>query len=318
MEQDQESSLAEGHVVVVGAAGLDVVGRLRAPLEEGSSTQAHIRSSFGGVARNVAENLVHLGVEATLLSAVGDDQVGAQLLHHLSEVGVETRFVQRISEAPTGSYLAVLNEDGSLRFALDDMHVLDAITSQYLKSCADVFSQADMLFLDANLRPRTLRTAFSLARKAGIPVLADPTASGLATRLLPYLERLYCVVPNAREAAVLSGIPFEEHDTHTALKAARALVGAGVKIAVITLGEHGVCYATSQGSGYLPAMQTTILDPTGVGDALTAALIVALLNEIPLDDAMRLGVSAASLTLQHRGAVCPDLSLEKLYEYLVI
>jgi len=54
-------------------------------------------------------------------------------------------------------------------------------------------------------------------------------------------------------------------------------------------------------------------DPTGGGDALSAAVIFALLNDIPIDDAVRLGVSAASLTLGHRGAVLPDLSLEKLY-----
>ncbi|GAB4535385.1 MAG: PfkB family carbohydrate kinase [Anaerolineales bacterium] len=318
MTQWQESMLVEGRVLVIGAAGLDVVGRLRAELEDGTSAPAHIRSSFGGVARNVAENLARLGVETALLSAVGDDDVGVQLLHHLDAAGVDTRFVQRIPGMATGSYLAVLNESGGLRFALDDMRVLQAITSEYIKKHADLFASADMLFLDTNLASGVLRTVFSLARQAKVPVLADPTATGLATRLLPYLNRLYCVAPNAREAAVLSGITFEESDIQGALHAARSLVSAGVKIAVITLGEHGVCYATSQGNGYLPAMRTAIVDPTGAGDALTAALIVALLNDIPLDDAMRLGVSAASLTLQYRGAVCPDISLEKLYDDLVV
>ena len=66
------------------------------------------------------------------------------------------------------------------------------------------------------------------------------------------------------------------------------------------------------------AIRTEIVDPTGAGDALTAAVIFSMLNQIPLDDAVRLGVSAASLTLRHRGAVVPDLSLEKLYDQLVI
>jgi pseudouridine kinase len=89
-------------------------------------------------------------------------------------------------------------------------------------------------------------------------------------------------------------------------------------VAIITLAQFGVCYATSDTSGYIPAMQTEIMDPTGGGDALTAAVIFALLNDIPLDDAVRLGVSAATLTLRHPGAVRPDLSLEKLYDQLVI
>jgi len=44
--------------------------------------------------------------------------------------------------------------------------------------------------------------------------------------------------------------------------------------------------------------------------------LFALLNDISIDDAVRLGVSAATLTLRHRGAVVPDLTLEKLYDQL--
>jgi pseudouridine kinase len=51
---------------------------------------------------------------------------------------------------------------------------------------------------------------------------------------------------------------------------------------------------------------------------LNAAVIYGLLNQIPLDDAVRLGVTAASLTLRHRGTVVHDLSLELLYDQLVI
>jgi pseudouridine kinase len=102
------------------------------------------------------------------------------------------------------------------------------------------------------------------------------------------------------------------------LQAAKSLVGQGVKLAIVTLAEQGLCYATSETSGSIPAIRTQVVDPTGAGDALTSAVIFALLNDIPLDDAVRLGVSAASLTLRYRGAVVPDLSLEKLYDQLVI
>ena len=61
-----------------------------------------------------------------------------------------------------------------------------------------------------------------------------------------------------------------------------------------------------------------MVDPTGAGDALTAAVIYALMNNIEIDDAARLGVSAASLTLRHPGTVFPDLSLERLYDELAV
>ncbi len=314
----EEDVWENGRVLVIGSAGMDVVGRLEGALENGTSNPARIRSSFGGVARNVAENLAHLGASVALISAVGGDAVGGELLHHLNSLGVDTDALVRASRYATGAYLAVLDNKGNLHFALDDMRVMQTVTPEHLKQHADLFSRADMLFLDANLSPRALRTAFSLARKARLPVVADPTSVKLAPNLLPYLGRLYCIVPNAREATVLTGVAFEEDDQNGALVAARKLVSAGVAIAVITLAEFGLCYATAESSGYIPAIRTAVVDPTGAGDALTAALIVALLNEISLDDAMQLGVSAASLTLRHRGAVNPDLSLEKLYEYLVV
>jgi pseudouridine kinase len=86
----------------------------------------------------------------------------------------------------------------------------------------------------------------------------------------------------------------------------------------VTQSESGVCYATSETNGHVPALRTKVKDPTGAGDALTAAVIYALMNEIEIDDAARLGVSAASLALRHPGTVFPELSLEKLYDELAV
>ena len=105
-------------------------------------------------------------------------------------------------------------------------------------------------------------------------------------------------------------------DVNQALAAARHLVSLGVDIAMVTMAEFGVGYASAEGSGHLPALRTEVVDPTGAGDALTAAAIFALLNGIPLDEAVRLGLSAAALTLRTPGTVAPDLSLELLYDQL--
>jgi pseudouridine kinase len=126
------------------------------------------------------------------------------------------------------------------------------------------------------------------------------------------------ITPNHTEAGVLCDRTIDVSKRRQALEAAKCLVTKGVKVAIVSLSQFGVCYATSETNGYVPALRTEIIDPTGAGDALSAAVIFGLLNEIPLDDAIRLGVSSASLTLKHRGAVLPDLSLQKLYDQLVI
>lgn len=303
-------------VLVIGAAGVDVVGRLSTDLKSGTSTPAQIRFSFGGVARNVAENLSRLGHAVNLITAVGSGYFGDQLLKQVSDAGVNTEYVVRTQE-PTGSYVAVLAE-GEKQFALDDMRALTAITPAYLRDHYALFKESALLFLDANLSPETLKTAFSLARRARLPVIADPTSTTLGVKLLPYLSRLMMITPNSAETTIFCPQPFHDAQKDRAVEAAKYLVSTGVDIAIITLDEFGVCYATSETNGYLPAIRTEISDPTGAGDALTATVIFALLNQISLDDAVRLGLSAASLTLRHRGAVLPDLSLEKLYAQLLI
>ena len=104
----------------------------------------------------------------------------------------------------------------------------------------------------------------------------------------------------------------------SAISAAQGLVAAGVKIAAVTMAEFGVGYASREGSGHVPAINTEIVNQTGAGDAFTAAVIFALLNEIPIDEAIRLGVSAATLTLRTLETVVPHLSLELLYDQLAI
>ncbi len=308
----------EAPVLVIGAAGVDLVGRLQSDLKLGTSNPASIRTTYGGVARNVAENLARLGQPVTLLTAIGDDEPGTQLLKQVSAAGVDTSRVMCCQDQNTGSYLAVIDQAAELAFALDDMRVIRSITSDYLKEHLDVFKGASLLFLDMNLDPKTLRTAVSLGRKHRLPIFADPTSVGLSKRLLPYLDRLEFLTPNSKEAEVLCGMQVDPANRAHALEAASCLVSKGVKIVVLTLSEFGLCYASPEARGYIPAMATEIIDPTGAGDALTAAVIVGMLDGIPLDEAMRLGVAAASLTLRYRGAVRPDLSLEILYEHLVI
>jgi pseudouridine kinase len=281
-----------------------------------TSSPAQIRTTFGGVARNVAENLARLGQDVCLLTVVGNDQAGNQLLQEASEAGVNVDAVLRADQHPTGTYLAVVDTAGNMQFGLDDMRAMNALSAEVVRQQEALFRQASLVFVDANLPKETLRTVMSLARKTRLPVCADPTSQELAGRLKPYLPRLRLISPNCAEAAILCGQAFNPSSRREALGVAKYLVSQGIGIVIITMAEFGVCYATSETSGHISAIRTSILDPTGAGDALTATVLFALLNDIPLDDAVRLGVAAASLTLGHRGAVVRDLSLEKLYDQL--
>ena len=308
----------DAKALVIGTASIDSVGRLDNELVRETSNPARIRTSFGGSGRNVAENLARLGQPVQLISAVGKDQVGKQILDYTNNSGVDTKYIIESEEHPTGSYLAAVDQHGDLDFALDDMRIMGMITPEYIQDNENLFNDAEILFVDANLSEETLNVIVKLASKHDLPICTDPISTSLAIKLKPYLPDIFLMTPNGKEAGVLCDIPIEISESAQALDAAKQLVSQGVDIAIVTLAEFGVTYATSETNGHIPAIRTTIVDPTGGGDALTAAIIFALLNNISTDEAIRLGVSAASITLRERGAVANNLSLELLYDQLII
>jgi pseudouridine kinase len=310
------SPLFVGPVLVIGSSGIDLVGRASEPIQQGTSNPAYVRMSFGGVARNVAENLARLGMDVCLITAVGDDGTGHRLLEQATQAKINIDHVIMVPDGETGAYLAILDERGNLHLGLDDMRVTSAITSSHLRQRRDLFKKAQVVFIDANLTPKTMATAIQLAKQANVPIAADPTSLSLAPLLTEYLPDLWLITPNEAEASVLCPHPVPHGSPSDAIAAARHLVSEGVDIVIITMAEFGLGYATSSESGHLSAIQTEILDPTGAGDALTAAVIFALINEIPIDESIRLGLSAAALTLRTGGTVVPNLSLELLYDQL--
>ncbi len=305
-------------VLVLGAAGIDVVGRLESDLRPAASNPARIRRSYGGVARNIAENLARLGQPVRLITVLGEDRTGTELLDHTAATGVDTSAVLRTPAYPSGFYMGILDKSGKLQLAVDDMRGLEEMTPHYLHEHEALFKSSSLVFVDANLPVKTLRAAASLARRFKIPICADTASITRSERLIKFLPKYYLVTANSKEAGVLTGLSFEASDQDTAMEAARSLVNQGVRIALVTLAEYGVVYATSETTGHISAIRTRITDPTGAGDALTAAVLFGLLNNIELDDAIRLGVSAASLTLRHPGSVYPSLSLEGLYGHLLV
>jgi len=305
-------------ILMFGAANLDIVAKSDdLPQARGISISSEIRTGYGGVARNVAENLARLGESVTLVTSVGGDGIGEQLLEYTAISGVDTTACNVEQGMRTASYMAIYSRVGELQYAFEDMDVVSALTSAYIKNHQILFDKAKLIFIDANLPATTIKTIFSLARKAKVPVCADATSMILAAKLTNYIDRMYLLTANTKEAALLSGKEELKIDQYIAMESARYLINSGAQICVIPMAEFGVSYATSQTSGSIPAMRTQITDPTGAGDALTATVIYGLVNNISLDDSIRLGVTAASLTLRHPGTVYPALTLESLYDELV-
>ncbi|MGQ9554692.1 MAG: carbohydrate kinase family protein [Anaerolineae bacterium] len=307
---------AQPQVIVIGAACVDTKGRTRTRLVPGTSNPGEIRITVGGVGRNIAESLARLGVPVALITAVGNDDWGRDILRCTRRGGVDVHHVRVCEGERSAAYLAVLDANGERIASVDSTDILKHIDGRYLFDRRQLFARARIVVIDGNLSEQALSSLFRLAERRNLPIALDPTSAVLAERLRRHLPRFHLVTPDVAEAEVLTGMKIS--DELDAIRAAQALVAAGVKVAIVTMAEQGCCYATSETSGRVPAIRSEIVDPIGAGDALTAAVVFGLLNNCPIDETVRLGVAAATLTLRCQGAVCPHLSLQALYDAMSI
>lgn len=303
-------------IVVLGATCLDIKARPLAPMQPGASNPARIRLSVGGSGRNIAENLARLGVRVSLLSVVGNDLLGQKLLDRTAATGVDVSPVICSPDRTTGAYLSLFTDENQQGFALDDVTQLKLATPDYLEANRVLFKEARMVMVDGNMDRETVASGLSLAREYSVPVGLHPASVRRAYALRPHLSEFSLVTPNRAEAEALLDTTIGTAEE--ALEAARRMVALGVDVAIITLSDEGLVYATSEGHGRIPAIRCDVVDWTGAGDALTAAVIYGLINQMPVDEGMRLGVAAATLTLKSPDSVNPEMSLEQLYANLMI
>ncbi|MFQ5400904.1 MAG: carbohydrate kinase family protein [Anaerolineae bacterium] len=304
------------HVLVIGAMLLDTKGKPTSGLEPGTSNPGKIRFTRGGTARNVSENLGRLGASVKLVSAIGQDLTGERLLQQTAAAGVDIERVQVIEGENTGAYIAIIENDGSLAVALDDVSVMEHVTPKFLHDHRRLFRDADMVMIDGSLTLPAMKTAVRLADQYGVPLCADPSSARLAYKLRPYLPSLHLVVPNVVEAAELCQMDY--YETDDSLDLARRLSQLGVGTVILTRPDFGLDYATTDETGHIPANYSEMVDSTGTGDAVTAAVMFGMINNLSTIESIRLGAAAASLTLQTEETAVPDLSLDMLYEHLIV
>jgi pseudouridine kinase len=285
---------SDARVVVVGGANTDVVGVSTGTLVARDSNPGDIRTSPGGVGRNVAENLARLGVDVELVTAFGGDEAGRALMASCRARGIGVSASLVASDLPGAHYLAVLDERHDMAVAINDMRVLDRLTPDALAEPerAAMLLAADLVVVDANLSTEVLEWLAAVVRA---PIVLEPVSAAKTGRAVGILPRLAAVTPNALEAAELLGRDVSGLDG--AELAARELVASGTGAAFVTCGAEGVAWADAGGSGVVAAPAVEIANASGAGDAFCAGIAYALLAHTEARVAAKLGTVMAGFAL---------------------
>ncbi|HWQ78166.1 MAG TPA: carbohydrate kinase family protein [Anaerovoracaceae bacterium] len=295
---------------VIGGITADIEGHPYKQLIPGDSNPGKISMSYGGVGRNITENLARMGASVSFVSVAGDDFAGRGAVRELSDIGVNVENVRLLPEENTAVYMSILNIVGDMELGLCNMDVLERISTDFIDEAYVSIKNSGIIGIDTNLTEETLDYATRKLRD--IPLFLDPVSVTKAERAKEIIGRFHTIKPNRIEAEVISGMSILSTDELE--KAAAWFIGQGVKRVFITLGPGGVFYSDGQDSGLIrPApAEAAIVSATGAGDAFSAAVIYSHLQGFNIRKTAETGMAAAAIAMRSKTAVNRQMSGEML------
>ncbi|MDB6166951.1 MAG: kinase [Lacunisphaera sp.] len=290
------STTTPPEVICVGSVLWDIIGRSPDVMRSGADVPGRIVRLPGGVAMNVAMTLRRLGLSPTLLTAIGKDAAGDELVEICARLRVGTEYVYRASGMPTDRYLAIEDANGLIA-AIADAHSLEAagdkillpLTDGRLGSAAKPWS--GLMVLDGNLTEALLAEIAQAPFAAAADLRIVPASPGKVARLRPLLAHPRATLyVNLEEACLLGHHRFED-----SASAARGLLAAGARRVLVTDGARD-CSDGKAGEEVLtdrpPAVEVNRV--TGAGDTFMAAHIIAEKNGLARLEALVAAHKAAS------------------------
>lgn len=263
-------------ILCIGSVLWDMIGRASGPMRQGADLPGRITRLPGGVALNIAVALTRFGLAPTLLTAIGRDAEGEELIAACARLGLGTEHIYRPDDLPTDRYMAVEGSNGLIA-AIADAFSLEAAGARILTPLTEgVLGHAEAPFagtiaLDGNLTADLLAEIAVSPAFAAADLRVAPASPGKAERLAPFLShKRSTLYVNLEEAGLLCGTRFDDAET-----AAAALAAQGATRVLVTDGARPAADAHAQGVISLAPPAVSVARVTGAGDTFMAAHIAA-------------------------------------------
>jgi fructokinase len=245
------------------------------------ATTLEVAESFvarsGGAPANASVALTRLGLSSAFCGVVGDDEFGARLRTELAAEGVDTSRLRQSNEAGTTLAFAWKDSAGDGHFRL--LRGADARLSEADANAAGVAALGALVIGSVALSAQPARSAIEravdLAGRADVPVVFDvnlrPTLWSDLASARPACEKVAqrstLVKLSLDDAIGLYG------STVTPDAATEVMLSLGASAVVLTDGERGCWFSSGSPATFVPAFRVEAVEPTGAGDAFTAAII---------------------------------------------
>lgn len=303
-------------IICIGGATIDRTFVAKNSLVFNTSNPvAPLATSYGGVARNVAENLSRLSTNIVLQCLVGNDADGEALLAHLHHLDVDVQFCPKVHDKKTAHYDAINDTHGELIIAFISMEIYNDIDITQFTLHWDNWEKNSIIFLDTNLPANIIEYAIKHCRQKKHTLCIDPVSVSKTERLPDSLAGVYLLKPNRNEISHLTQMPVRT--TRDCFTAGKILLDRGVENVIISLGKEGYVIINDTIQQHIPAFPVThILDANGAGDAFMAGILYGLKQNYSLLQACEIGAATAAVTLQSLQTVSQHLNLSQINNLL--
>lgn len=294
------------YILVFGASVVDMFGFCKSNYRSCDSIPGRIKISFGGVSRNIAENMARVGVPTKFISIIGDDEIGRSMLTHSLKIGYDMRNSLILEGRSTPTYMAVLDEKGEMVSAVADLDSISAMTTDFIDSKAPMIENAKYTFLDAD-DPEILE--YLLTKFQGkTKFILDPISSTKAEKVKHLIKYFHTIKPNRVEAEVLSGIKINSKED--LIKVGQFFLDLGVENIFISLDADGIFYMNKNEFGTLKSEGVSVVNVTGAGDSFVAGLGYGYINNLPIKEIVKFSMAMSIVTISHEETIHPEMGHE--------
>jgi pseudouridine kinase len=292
-------------VCVIGGSVIDLFLYPHHDMNLYDSNPGYMKSSPGGVGRNIAENLSRLGIHTTLITPLGEDHYRKMIEDQAKDSGLNLCPIN-IKETPL--YVSIINQKGEDLVGVAIMDGIESIHMSSIMKFKDVVESSDIVVLDTNLSEDVLTEILVLY---GEKSYIDAISGEKAKKLKHLLSHIHTLKMNFTEAKTLTG--FGEDSVEGLEQLGKYFLDQGTKEVIITLGEKGVYYENHNMAQFRSSLKIDVVNSTGAGDAFFAGVIFAKVNEL---DPISYGIANACINLCDEHAVSQVLSKDIIIQYV--
>lgn len=286
----------KNEILCIGSVLWDIIGRSTRAMKQGSDVPGRIERLPGGVAMNIAMALGRLGLSPSVLTAIGRDAEGDELIQACERLGIATPYVYRSDDLPTDQYMAVEGANGLIA-AIADAHSLEAAGAKILLPLTRGplgSAQAPyegIVALDGNLTHALLEDIATNPAFAKADLRVAPASPGKAERLVPFIRHSRAMLyVNLEEASLLCQQSFDD-----SASAAATLLDLGAARVLVTNGANPASEGTDGSVISAKPPEVLVTRITGAGDTFMAAHIASEFKGLPREASLERALKAAAL-----------------------